>query len=1461
MPRLFQRPKIQQCIPAGSAEPKISSLRRVPPSSIRMPQSLLFPLLSLWLCLCSRLCHGMDALPEHCEDEFSDPDCGWSWSEGWSLLSAENTSLLGPTAPSADARNNSKGLLLYHSPGAPGAARVSKLEVRSGILRPPSLPDCSLRLALHMYQMENARFQLLVQTDNDRTTWESARFSGDSAHKWESQSYPIGTVSQPLRLVLEITFHPPFADPSHLALDDLAITDCYSRRRPSGECTGRQFQCPDVPLCMEPSDICDITADCRGGEDEKQDCDKLLPSASCTFEYGICGWNNSRTGGSQWILGRGETPNFRTGPSHDHTYQNESGTYLMASFEPGRNFGRSTVFTSPWFPAPPSYHRNIHSAYYNSCQVRFYYHKYGQNMGELRVYGITGPDQVHELWRSFGNKGDAWRKATVSVQQENSEYQIMFSAARGVGHSDIAIDDVTLSPECFGIGVPENESNVPELPTKASVPEPQQFYVQKYEFNPCGATGRSGPSDALCRVSYKNTSSRVVVLSDPGWEGVQRWTVPHTGLYTIFVRGAGGGSGMQHRGSSRGASLRATFEWKKDENIYMLVGQKGIDPCGELRQMCEDSSMPDNRKKRSISKLFQMNKVRNKGSGGGGGGGTYLFKVDPTTYQRVPVAVAGGGGGLSAKLPPDPSFPNVPPHGLAPNSSLLPINGYTGPGAGGGGGWDDRSPDAATAGRSLLEGSLGGVVCEQVHVWKTDGGFGGGGGACGSGGGGGGYRGGDAWDDWNDTLHNGQGGTSFLTPIAIRAIVQPGSNPGDGSVVIIPAQPGCGCEHLCVHLDLEGGKHYCICPPPSTLDIDGYSCSGHPGMSVSPKVLVVIIMSVVVFLSLLTICIFVVTNRYRKLHRRSRGGRDVSDEPLTTDPDEQLRRLRGAAAANAMVSENNPNYEFGGNTCTEQDLKKVPREQLTLVKALGQGAFGEVYQGFLTNPNEDTQMPVAVKTLPELSSSQSIFDFLMEALIMSKFKHPNIVSFIGVCFEKMPRFIVLELLPGGDLKSFLRECRPKPNKPSTLTVTDLLLLSLDVAKGCQYLEANHFIHRDIAARNCLLTTKEANRVVKIADFGMARDIYRADYYRKGGKAMLPVKWMPPEAFLDGIFTSKTDVWSFGVLLWEVISLGYMPYPGRFNQEVMQFVMSGGRLEPPTNCPGPIYHIMMQCWHPTPDERPNFSTIIERIGYCLQDPDVINAPLPIFYREPSMERDATIMRPVEDDGVLTVQRVDPGLLLSPGSEDYLIPTGSRSSYSLTTTDPGLSSPGSADQLMELEERGGTPGSSRPQVWETHFMSGQPPAPPTPTEPKPNRRSGSHAPMTRQGGYAEVPTDEPEEGKLNEEIENLKVKLPDETSSKSSASRLDSIKSLDDLPVGPSVGDNENEQTPSSRINRSNLSLDPGALVRQMSSEPQTLPNRYINVDVNCNTGDGSTGSLTANQNAASFDGYAGVNPVA
>uniref|UniRef100_A0A8B9QSS9 Tyrosine-protein kinase receptor n=1 Tax=Anas platyrhynchos TaxID=8839 RepID=A0A8B9QSS9_ANAPL len=347
-------------------------------------------------------------------------------------------------------------------------------------------------------------------------------------------------------------------------------------------------------------------------------------------------------------------------------------------------------------------------------------------------------------------------------------------------------------------------------------------------------------------------------------------------------------------------------------------------------------------------------------------------------------------------------------------------------------------------------------------------------------------------------------------------------------------------------------------------------------------------------------------------------------------PEYKLSKIR----TSAIMTDYNPNYCFAGKAASLSELKEIPRKNISLLRALGHGAFGEVYEGTVVGiAGDPNPLQVAIKTLPEVCSEQDEMDFLMEALIISKFNHQNIVQCIGVSLQTLPRFILLELMAGGDMKSFLRQNRPRVNQPPTLTMQDLLNIARDIACGCKYLEENHFIHRDIAARNCLLTCTGAGRIAKIGDFGMARDIYRASYYRKGGRAMLPVKWMPPEAFLEGIFTSKTDTWSFGVLLWEIFSLGYMPYPCKTNQEVLEFVTSGGRMDPPKNCPGPVYRIMTQCWQHSPEYRPNFSTILERIKYCTQDPDVINTELPVECSPAPEDEGSTVMRPNISSGMV------------------------------------------------------------------------------------------------------------------------------------------------------------------------------------------------------------------------------------
>lgn len=136
-----------------------------------------------------------------------------------------------------------------------------------------------------------------------------------------------------------------------------------------------------------------------------------------------------------------------------------------------------------------------------------------------------------------------------------------------------------------------------------------------------------------------------------------------------------------------------------------------------------------------------------------------------------------------------------------------------------------------------------------------------------------------------------------------------------------------------------------------------------------------------------------------------------------------------------------------------------------------------------------------------------------------------------------------------------------------LNLIELLKMCVDVANGCKYLEEMHFVHRDLACRNCLVSsTDPVTRIVKIGDFGLARDIYKNDYYRKEGEGLLPVRWMAPESLVDGVFTCQSDVWAFGVLLWEIMTLGQQPYPARNNLEVLHYVRRGGRLGKPTDCP-------------------------------------------------------------------------------------------------------------------------------------------------------------------------------------------------------------------------------------------------------------------------------------------------------
>ncbi|XP_012645697.1 tyrosine-protein kinase Fer isoform X1 [Microcebus murinus] len=250
-------------------------------------------------------------------------------------------------------------------------------------------------------------------------------------------------------------------------------------------------------------------------------------------------------------------------------------------------------------------------------------------------------------------------------------------------------------------------------------------------------------------------------------------------------------------------------------------------------------------------------------------------------------------------------------------------------------------------------------------------------------------------------------------------------------------------------------------------------------------------------------------------------------------------------------------------------------EDVILGELLGKGNFGEVYKGTLKDKTF-----VAVKTCKEDLPQELKIKFLQEAKILKQYDHPNIVKLVGVCTQRQPVYIIMELVPGGDFLSFLRK------KKDELKLKQLVKFSLDAAAGMLYLESKNCIHRDLAARNCLVGE---NNVLKISDFGMSRQ-EDGGVYSSSGLKQIPIKWTAPEALNYGRYSFESDVWSFGILLWETFSLGVCPYPGMTNQQAREQVERGYRMSAPQHCPEDISKIMMKCWDYKPENRPKFSDL-------------------------------------------------------------------------------------------------------------------------------------------------------------------------------------------------------------------------------------------------------------------------------
>ncbi|KAM3911364.1 tyrosine-protein kinase ABL1 isoform 2-T2 [Leptodactylus fuscus] len=270
------------------------------------------------------------------------------------------------------------------------------------------------------------------------------------------------------------------------------------------------------------------------------------------------------------------------------------------------------------------------------------------------------------------------------------------------------------------------------------------------------------------------------------------------------------------------------------------------------------------------------------------------------------------------------------------------------------------------------------------------------------------------------------------------------------------------------------------------------------------------------------------------------------------------------------------------------DKWEIERTDITMKHKLGGGQYGEVYEGVWKKYN----LTVAVKTLKE--DTMEVEEFLKEAAVMKEVKHPNLVQLLGVCTREPPFYIITEFMTYGNLLDYLRECNREE-----VTAVVLLHMATQISSAMEYLEKKNFIHRDLAARNCLVGE---NHLVKVADFGLSR-LMTGDTYTAHAGAKFPIKWTAPESLAYNKFSIKSDVWAFGVLLWEIATYGMSPYPGIDLSQVYELLEKDYRMERPEGCPEKVYQLMRECWQWNPLDRPSFAEIHQAFETMFQESSI------------------------------------------------------------------------------------------------------------------------------------------------------------------------------------------------------------------------------------------------------------------
>ncbi|XP_060689699.1 ephrin type-A receptor 3 isoform X2 [Hemiscyllium ocellatum] len=344
---------------------------------------------------------------------------------------------------------------------------------------------------------------------------------------------------------------------------------------------------------------------------------------------------------------------------------------------------------------------------------------------------------------------------------------------------------------------------------------------------------------------------------------------------------------------------------------------------------------------------------------------------------------------------------------------------------------------------------------------------------------------------------------------------------------------------------------------------------------------VMIAISAAVAIVLLTVVMYIIIGRFCGYNK----SKHISDDKRIYYPNSHIKLpgLRTYVDPHTYEDPSQAVHEFA---------KELDSSSISIDKVVGAGEFGEVCSGRLKLPSKK-EISVAIKTLKVGYTEKQRRDFLGEASIMGQFDHPNIIHLEGVVTKSKPVMIVTEYMENGSLDSFLRK------HDAQFTVIQLVGMLRGIASGMKYLSDMGYVHRDLAARNILVNS---NLVCKVSDFGLSRvleDDPEAAYTTRGGK--IPIRWTAPEAIAYRKFTSASDVWSYGIVLWEVMSYGERPYWEMSNQDVIKAVDEGYRLPPPMDCPAALYQLMLDCWQKDRNNRPKFEQIVSILDKLIRNP--------------------------------------------------------------------------------------------------------------------------------------------------------------------------------------------------------------------------------------------------------------------